>query len=154
MGTEYRVYQLNNSQNSSQLTFGSGRNFTRGPNPNTTAINSGHGLATFLLGVPTSGFARVGPFTTYTAKTLGAYIQDDWKVTPKLTLNLGVRWEYEGATTDRFNAMSNFDPAVTYTVKGVNFTGGTVYPGVASTGVTATTGTRCSDHASVLPTSC
>lgn len=130
MGLESRIYQLNNSQNASVMQFGFGRNFTRGSNPNNTAINSGHGVATFLLGAPTDGSARVGPFTTYTAKTLGAFIQDDWKVTPKLTLNIGVRWEYEGALTDRFNAISNFDPAVRYTLGGQTFTGGTVYPGV------------------------
>jgi outer membrane receptor protein involved in Fe transport len=128
-GAEYRVYQLNNSQNSSLLDFSFARNFTRGPNPNNTAINSGHGLATFLLGTPTGGTARIGPFTTYTAKSLGLFIQDDWKITPRLTLNLGVRWEFEGALTDRYNAISNFDPEASYTIRGVPFRGGTVYPG-------------------------
>lgn len=130
MGVEYRVYQLNNSQNSSNLNFTFARNYTRGPNPNTTAVNSGHGLATFLLGLPNGGSARTGPFTTYTAKNVGAFIQDDWKVTPKLTLNLGVRWEYEGATTDRYDAISGFDPELQFVIGGVRMRGGTSYPGV------------------------
>jgi hypothetical protein len=131
MGAEERVYQLNNSQGGPVMRFDFARNFTRGPNANNTAIDSGHGLATFLLGTPSGGQARRYSFTTYTAKNFAAYIQDDWKVTPKLTLNLGLRWEFEGAVTDRYDAISNFDPAVQYTIQGVRFTGGASYPGTA-----------------------
>jgi carboxypeptidase family protein/TonB-dependent receptor-like protein len=38
------------------------------------------------------------------------YIQDDWKVTPKLTLNLGLRWEYFGQIVERYGAQTNFQP--------------------------------------------
>jgi len=130
MGAETRIYQLNNSQGGPVMQFGFGRSFTRGPNPNTTAITAGHGLATFLLGTPDSGQARRYPFIAYTAKTLGMFVQDDWKVTPRLTLNLGIRWDYEGALTERYNALSNFDPSLRYTIGGVGFTGGSAYPGV------------------------
>src|SRR5207302_1072638 len=42
-----------------------------------------------------------------------AYVQDDWKVTPKLTLNLGLRWEYFGQIVERYGAQTNFQPAAT-----------------------------------------
>jgi hypothetical protein len=40
----------------------------------------------------------------------GAYINDDWRVTPKLTLNLGLRWDYFGLVFDHHNAQANFVP--------------------------------------------
>ena len=41
----------------------------------------------------------------------GGYFQDDWKVTPKLTVNLGLRWEYFGQIVERYGAESNWLPA-------------------------------------------
>ena len=62
----------------------------------------------FLLGFPnqeTLNSELIGDLRT---KYWGAYVADDWKVTPKLTLNLGLRWEYEGAPYERNNLQSNF----------------------------------------------
>src|SRR4029453_3140438 len=38
-----------------------------------------------------------------------AYFQDDWRITPDLTLNLGIRWEYSGRPVDRFDRLASFD---------------------------------------------
>src|SRR5271165_363166 len=38
------------------------------------------------------------------------YVQDDWKVTPRLTINAGVRWSYFPSPTDSNNTLNNFDP--------------------------------------------
>lgn len=132
-GAEYRIYRANNSQMCGQIQFYNfGRGFTQGPDPNVAASNSGFGVATFLLGTPSAGQINRCPTISYQVPNLGIYIQDDWKATPRLTLNLGLRYEVEGALTDRFNQISNFDPALSFQANGVNLTGGLTYPGTGN----------------------
>ncbi|MBL8231948.1 MAG: TonB-dependent receptor [Bryobacterales bacterium] len=129
MGSENRVYQSNNTQGGPVLQFGTSRGFTQGPDPNQVAANSGFGYASFLLGYPNGGTLGRYPTSAYTAKNWSLFIQDDWKLTPKLTVNVGLRWELEPGFTDRFNAISNFDPSASFTINGVAMRGGLVFPG-------------------------
>ncbi|MGI8785293.1 MAG: TonB-dependent receptor [Acidobacteriota bacterium] len=77
-------------------------NFTRGPLDNATGF-VGQGLAAFMLGQPTGGLIDRNASRANQTLYHGVFIQDDWKITDKLTLNLGVRYEYEEATTERFD---------------------------------------------------
>jgi hypothetical protein len=52
----------------------------------------------------------------YREKDISAFVQDDWKVGPKLTLNLGVRWEYDGTLGDHFGNLTNVWPSLLQTV--------------------------------------
>ncbi len=88
--------------------------YTNGPNYTSPSAPAGQGLAQFLLGIPSG--ASMGISTPFTAQYNYAamFVQDDWKVTPKLTLNLGMRWELELPTTERFNRMEiGFNPSAT-----------------------------------------
>jgi hypothetical protein len=64
---------------------------------------SGNSIATLLLGNPSSGSDSINVKTFWSAHYWAPFLQDDWKITPKLTLNLGVRWDFMPAEVERNN---------------------------------------------------
>ncbi len=84
--------------------------------PSMTAANGlntatgGLGLATFLLGYPTGGNASSPALVAAQTLYPAIFGNDDWHVSPKLTLNLGVRWEHAGPWTERYDRISFFNP--------------------------------------------
>ena len=85
-------------------------------NPDLTAANGvntatgGLGFATFLLGYGSSGSISSPALVAGQQYYGAAFLNDDWHVTPKLTLNLGVRWEHSGPWTERFDRLTYFNP--------------------------------------------
>ncbi len=76
-----------------------------------------YALADFYFGLP-STIAKGTNLTTNLRQHVHAlYAQDDWRVTPKLTLNLGLRWEFATPIWDRDNYWSNFDPVTNTLVR-------------------------------------
>ncbi len=78
--------------------------------PPVSATNQYQAFADLLLGVPASYSAQVTPYLVRLQnKLFFAYVQDDWRVTPNLTINAGVRWEYYGKPEDRYARSASFD---------------------------------------------
>lgn len=81
-------------------------------NNSITSSIIGNAYASFLLGIPdkTQLAEVIEPDSDGVAWSYGFYAQDDWKTTPKLTLNYGLRWEYHPMFWDRLLNGTNFDP--------------------------------------------
>jgi outer membrane receptor protein involved in Fe transport len=121
-GGEYRLlrffaFQFNNPAG----TYTFARSQTRGPISTATPANvleTGSSFASFLLGIPSGGSKeQVTPITIYHHYYAG-FIQNDWKPSRSLTLNLGLRWDYETGTGETHGLISNFDPDAASHLKG------------------------------------
>src|SRR5262249_2174718 len=93
----------------------------------------GDALTTLLIGyVDNWSRYEIPPFTATQNFQLGGFIQDNWRVTPKLTLNLGFRYDIETPRTERFNQMTYFDPLAPspINVPGLNLRGAVQFAGI------------------------
>jgi hypothetical protein len=112
-GVAYRIYQLNAydlGSSSGSLTFDS--TWTGGPFNNSAPAPIGQGMASFIYGLPASGTFPINNNYAEQTRYWALYTQDDWKVSRKLTLSLGLRYELPSPLTERFNrSVRGFDPA-------------------------------------------
>lgn len=117
-GVEFRTFfinQLQNTQAEGALSFGT--TYTQGSDPFQASATAGNGFASFLLGIPTGSIAiqpAVASKSWYTA----LFIQDDWKATRRLTINLGLRYDFSSPRTERYNRLSMFDADATSPIAG------------------------------------
>jgi len=99
---------LTNSQDDPRGIFNFNGNYTS----NQGAPGTGNPYASFLLGIPNQvirDFVNTVPAVRMIF--LGFYVQDDYRITESLTLNLGLRWDLFTRPVEKFNRQSNFNPA-------------------------------------------
>ncbi|MDZ4800260.1 MAG: TonB-dependent receptor, partial [Bryobacteraceae bacterium] len=116
VGGEHRRIQLNRISYSG-LTGGS-YSFSGQVNPPTGSMNDNSAqVAGLILGALNSySFQRFQSNAYYRWRYWALYLQDDWKLNSKLTLNLGLRWDYETPRTEKYDRQGWFDPTVAGTV--------------------------------------
>ena len=117
-GAEWRQYreQSTFSANAQTGQFNFGTTWTRGPLDNSAGApgSLGQSFAAFLLGLPeNSSFVNVDDGYNEKSSTTGIFIQDDWRIGPKFTLNAGLRYEFESPLLESSNrSVRGFDPSV------------------------------------------
>ncbi|HEX4167465.1 MAG TPA: TonB-dependent receptor [Bryobacteraceae bacterium] len=100
---EFTIYQPADPRGS--MSFGT--QFTDNP---ADPGSGGSGFSTLLTGQPDGGNINNLNNVDYLRKTFSLFLQDDWHATSKLTLNIGLRYEYFSPVMERFNAQANFNP--------------------------------------------
>lgn len=77
----------------------------------TSSVGNGSNVAQFLLGLPVSGSIPVNATAFWSQHYTAAYFQDDWRVTSKLTIDLGLRWDFQTGVSERHNkSFARYDP--------------------------------------------
>jgi hypothetical protein len=103
-------------------------------NPTSQTAATGNGIADFVLGDPASGYITVQLSPAYTMRSYSLFGQDDYHISRNLTLNLGLRWDYQGTVTERHNGqLGGFCTtcASPLQVPGLTLLGGPLFTGVA-----------------------
>jgi hypothetical protein len=111
-GFEGRMLRVNVWEARSAGTFNFRANETQGPNPTTASSTAGFPFASFLLGTGQPNDVLIQNWKNVAANSFywAGYAQDDWRVSGKMTLNLGLRYDIDVPRTERYNRMNYFDP--------------------------------------------
>src|SRR5215813_1149568 len=103
-------WRASNGPGNSSGNFGFGNNYVRQAQNTTNAFNIGLQWAAFMLGAPTSASISTNDDLYLNNWFYSGYVQDDWKLSRKLTVNLGLRYELEAGFHERYNrGLTGFD---------------------------------------------
>jgi hypothetical protein len=88
------------------MAFGRGATME---DPNSSSSSQGNGIASMLVGWGSGGDYNLDPPSASASRYMGFYVQDDWKIARRLTINLGLRYDFDLPRTERYNRYSWFD---------------------------------------------
>jgi hypothetical protein len=111
-GIDARLIRVNVWEARAAGTFNFSQAMTQGPSPTTASSSAGNSIASLLLGTGTTGNSLIQNWKNVASQNyyLAGYVQDDWRMSEKLTLNLGLRYDLETPRTERYDRMNYFDP--------------------------------------------
>ncbi len=112
-GWEGRRMEVDNGEaQAMDGNFSFNNTITQGPDPTKATNTGGNSLASMLLGIGSGTMTQNSKIADTQSYYYAWYFADDWKVSRRLTLNLGIRYEIEVPRTERHNRMNYFDPNV------------------------------------------
>jgi len=111
-GFEGRIHQMNYIQTNAPLGYFNFDQYGSSACPGDLSICGGDGMASFMMGQTGSGYYELQFQPAVENFQWAWFAQDNWKVTPKLTLNLGLRYDISQPRTERHNRMNWFDDSV------------------------------------------
>ena len=109
LGAEARMMRLNYLQPGYPQGHFSFNRAVTNENPNQSSSVQGNAIASMLIGWGSGGDYHIDPPSASASQYYGFYFQDDWKLTRRLTVNLGLRYDFDVPRTERYNRYSWFD---------------------------------------------
>jgi len=107
-GGDGRLYRLNVTQYANSTgTFSFGNTYVRSSSSASSTVAQGQDLASFLLGLPTGGSFDINTSSSFYSYYGALFLQDDWRVSRTLTLNLGLRFDHESPYTEKYGRTVN-----------------------------------------------
>jgi hypothetical protein len=103
IGTDLRQYRLNNisyGNSAGGYTFGNG--WVRAASNSSSTLSVGQDFASFLMGLPTAGQFDINAYGSFYSYYYSGFVQDDWRVKPTFTLNLGIRFDHDAPYSEKY----------------------------------------------------